>query len=124
MKLRKPVVFSDVNTKETVKSGKIAMEVNNEIMPACARLTTNAVFLLHKEKENVLSFLSFKGIKLLEYTIEIVERYLKKITSFVNLTEFEFGFGQKREAADDLFWAQKNKKIINIRKACTCVFLI
>jgi len=67
---------------------------------------------------------SYRGVKLLEHSMTIVERVLeRRIRSLVNLDEMQLGFMPGKRTMDALFVVRRWKKNIEQkRKRCTCVF--
>ena len=59
---------------------------------------------IFKGKADVMSCGSYRGVKLLEHAMKIVEKVLeRRIRTLVNLNEMQFGFMPGKETVDALF---------------------
>ena len=76
-----------------------------------------------KGKGDVINCNTYRGVKLLEHTIKIVEKVLEgRIRELVNIDSMQFGFMPGRETTDALFVVQKMQKDNRDKKiSCTCV---
>ena len=102
---------SELSMEMITASGKIGIDVMTELcqgvlngrgMPEDWALSV--VLPLFKGKGDVLSCGSYRGIKLLEHAMKIVERVLeRRIRNLVNLDEMQFGFMPGKGTTDALF---------------------
>ena len=66
---------------------------------------------IHKGKENVMNCGAYRGVKLLEHGIKIVERLLeKRIRALVEVDNMQFGFMPGRGTTDAFFYSEKNAR--------------
>ena len=111
MKLGKAAGPSEVSTEMVVASGEIGIQV---MMELCQRVLdgkgiptewkTSILVPIFKGKGDVMNCSSYRGIKLLEHAMKIVERVLeKRIRRIIDLDEMQFGFMQGRGTADAIF---------------------
>ena len=110
-----------------VASGEIGVKV---MMELCQRVLdgrgmpdgwkTSVIVPIFKGKGDVMSCGSYRGMKLLEYAMRIVERVLeRRIRTLVNLNEMQFGFMPGKETVDAIFivrrmqeeYQKKDKKL-------------
>ena len=100
MKLGKAIGPSEVSVEMIVASGKIEEKV---MMELCQHVLdsrgmpdewkTNVIVPIFKGKGDAMSCGSYRGVKLLEHAIKIVERVLEKqIQTLVNLNKLQFEF--------------------------------
>ena len=127
MKSGKATVPSEVSVEMIVANGKIGVKV---MMKLCQRVLdgrgmpdewkTSVVVLIFKGKGDVMSCGSYRGVKLLEHAMKIVERVLKRrIRTLVNLNEMQFGFMPGKGTVDAIFivrrmqeeYQKKDKKL-------------
>ena len=75
---------------------------------------------IFKEKGDVVSCGSYKGVKLLEHAMKLVERVLeRRIRTLINLNKMQFGFMPGKRTMDAIFivrrmqekYQKKNKKL-------------
>ena len=106
---------SDVSVEMIVASGEIGVKV---MMRLCQRVLigrgtpdewkTSVIVPIFKGKGDVMSCESYRGVKLLEHVIKIVERVLeKRIQTLVNLNKMQFGFMPGKGTVDAIFIARK-----------------
>jgi len=84
-------------------SGKIGEDL---MMQLCQRVLdrnripdewkTSVVVPIFQGKGDVINCGSYRGVKLLEHGMKIVERVLERIRSLINLDETQFGFMQDK----------------------------
>ena len=94
---------------------------------------TSVIVPIFKGMGDVLSCGSFRGVKLLEHVMKIVERILERqIRTLINLNKMQFGFMPGKGTADAIFMRysvtrmqeeyQKDKKLhmcfVDMDKAC------
>ena len=105
MKSRKASGPSKVSVEMIVASGKIGIKV---MMELCQRLLdgrgmpdewkTSVIVPIFKGKGDVMSYGSYRGVKLLEHAMKVVERVLERqIRTLVNLNEMQFDLCQEKE---------------------------
>ena len=137
MKSGKATGTSEVNEEMIVASGEIGIKV---MMELCQRVLdgrkmpdewrTSVIVSIFKGKGDVMSCGSYKGVKLLEHAMKIVERVLeKRILTLVNLNEMQFRFVPGKGTVDAIFivrrmqeeYQKKDKKLymcfVNMEKA-------
>ena len=90
---------------------------------------TNVLVPIFKGKADVRNCCNtYKGVKLLEHAIKIVERVLeRRIRELVNIDSMPFGFMPGRGTTDVLFVVRKMQEEYSIgirRKSCACVLWI
>ena len=127
MKSGKATGPSEVSMEMIVESGEIGVKVMIEL---CQRVLdgrgmpdewkTSAIGPIFKGKGDVMSCGSYRGVKLLEHAMEIVERVLeRRIRAPVNLNEIQFGFTVGKGTVDTIFivrrmqeeYEKKDKKL-------------
>ena len=127
MKTGKAAGPSEVNFEMIAASGEVGEKVMREL---CQRVLdgkgmpddwkTSMVVPIYKGKGDVLNCGSYRGVKLLEHGMKIVERVLeKRIRSIVELNEMQFGFMPGKGTVDALFlvrrlqeeYMQKDRKL-------------
>ena len=127
MKSGKTTGPSEVSVEMIVASGKIGVEV---MMELCQRVLddrgmpdewkTNVIVPIFKGNGDVKSCGSYRGVKLLEHAMKIVERVLeRRIRMLVNLNKMLFGFMPGKGTADAIFivrrmqeeYQKKDKKL-------------
>ena len=65
---------------------------------------TSVIVSIFKRKGNMMSCGSYRGVKLLEHAMKIVERILKRrIQTLVNLNEMQSGFMPGKGTVDAIF---------------------
>ena len=137
MKSGKATGTSEVSVEMIVASGKIGVKV---MMELCQRVLdgrgmpdewkTSVIVPIFKGKGDVMSCGSYRGVKLLEHAMKIVERVLeRRIRILVNLNEMQFGFMPGKGTVDAIFivrrmqeeYQKKDKKLymcfVDIEKA-------
>ena len=111
MKHGKAVGLSEVTTEMIVAGGRIAEEV---MLQLCQRVLdgkgvpdnwkTSVVVSIFKGKGDVMNCGSYRGVKLLEHGMKIIERVLeRRIQTLVDFDEAQFGFMPIKETTDALF---------------------
>ena len=84
---------------------------------------TSVIVPFFKGKGDMMSCRSYRGVKLLEHAMKIVERVLEKqIQTLVNLNKMRFGFMPEKETVDAIFivrrmqeeYQKKEKKLCNV----------
>ena len=127
MKSRKATGPSEVSVEMIFASGEIGVKV---MMELCQRVLdgrgipdewkTSVIVPIFKGKGDVMSCRSYRGVKLLEHAMKIVERVLeRRIQTLVNLNEMQFGFMPGKETVDAIFivrrmqeeYQKKDKKL-------------
>ena len=127
MKSRKVTGTSEVSVEMIVASGEIGVKV---MMELCQRVLdgggmpderkTTVIVPIFKGKGDVMSCGSYRGVKLLEHAMKIVERVLeRRIRTLVNLNEMQFGFMPGKGTVDAIFivrrmqeeYQKKDKKL-------------
>ena len=94
-----------------VASGEIGVKV---MMELCQRVLdgrgrpdewkTSVIVPIFTGRGDVMSCGSYRGVKLLEHAMKIVERVLEKqIRTLVNLNEMQFGFMPGKGTVDAIF---------------------
>ena len=94
-----------------VASGEIGVKV---MMELCQRVLdsrgthdewkTSVIVPIFKGKDDVLSYGSYRGVKLLEHAMKIVERILERqIRTLVNLNKMQFEFMSGKKTVDAIF---------------------
>ena len=127
---------SEVSVEMIVAIGEIRVKVMMELcqhvldgrgMPDERK--TSVIVPIFKGKDDVLSCGSYRGVKLLEHAMKIVERAPEKqIQTLVNLNEMQFGFMPGKGTVDAIFIVKrmqeeykKDKKLhmcfVNMEKA-------
>ena len=72
---------------------------------------TSVMVPIYKGKGDVKNFSAYRGVKLLEHEMKIIERVLeKRIKELVEVDDMHFGFIPKRGKTDDLFYSEKNAR--------------
>ena len=106
---------SEVNVEMIVANGKIGVKV---MMKLCQRALdgrgmpdewkTNVIVPIFKGKGDVISCGSYRGVKLLEHAIKIVEKVLeRRILTLISLNEMQFGFMPGKKTVDAIFIVRK-----------------
>ena len=66
---------------------------------------------IFKEKGDAMSCGSYRGVKLLEHAIKIVERELEwQIRALINLNKMQFGFMPGKRIMDAIFIARRKQE--------------
>jgi len=110
-KLGKAAEPSEVSTEMIIASGEIGVDVMMELCLNVLdgkgkpeQLKTSVVVPIFKGKGDVMSCGSYRGVKLLEHAMKIVERILeRRIRLVVNLDEMQCGFMPEKGTTDALF---------------------
>ena len=132
MKLGKAAGPSEVNKDMIITGGKFGVGV---IKKLCQRVLdrkgvpkewkTSVVVPIFKGKGDVVDCGAYRGVKLLEHAIKIVERVLEnRIREFVTLDDMQFGFGPGKSTTHALFIPGECKRsFVEESKSCqpTCV---
>ena len=111
MKSGKATGTSEVSVEMIVASGEIGVKV---MMELCQRVLdgrgmpdewkTSVIVPIFKGKGDVMSCGSYRGVKLLEHSMKIVERVLeRRIRTLVNLNEMQFRFMPGKGTVDAIF---------------------
>ena len=111
MKSGKATGPSEVSVEVIVASGEIWVKV---MMEPCQRVLddrgmsdewkTSVIVPIFKGKGDVMSCTSYKGVKLLEHAMKIVERVPERqIRTLVNLNDMQFGFMPGKGTVDAIF---------------------
>ena len=109
---------SEVSVEMIVASGEIGVKVMIEL---CQRVLdgrgtpdewkTSVIVPIFKGKGDVMSCGSYRGIKLLEHAMKIVERVLEKqIQTLIHLNKMQFGFMPGKATMDARFIVRKIKR--------------
>ena len=137
MKSGKATGPSEVSVEMIVASGEIGVKV---MMELCQRVLngrgmpdewkTSVIVTILKGKGNVMSCGSYRGVKLQEHAMKIVERTLeRRIRTLVNFNDMQFGFMPGKGAVDAISivkrmqeeYQKKDKKLymcfVDIEKA-------
>ena len=87
---------------------------------------TSVLVPIFKEKGDVRNCNTYRGVKLLEHTMKIVERVLeRRIRKSVNIDSMQFGFMPGRETTDALFAVRRmQEEYRDKKKSSTCVLQI
>ena len=119
IKLGKVTGPSEVSD-EIVASGEIGVKVMVELgqlvlgsggMPD--EWKTGVIVPIFKGKGNVMSCGSYRGVKLLEHAMKIVERVLeRRIQTLVNLNKMQFGFMPGKGTVDAIFIVRRTLTVI------------
>ena len=137
MKSRKATGPSEVSVQMIVASGEIGVKVMMELCQSVLddrgmpdEWKTSVIVPIFKGKSDVISCRSYRGVKLLEHAMKIVDRVLEtRIRTLVNLNEMQFGFMPGKETLDAIFivrrmqeeYQNKDKKLnmcfVNMEKA-------
>ena len=115
MKRGKAAGLSEVTTEMIVASGRNAEEV---MLQFCQRVLdgkgipnewkTSVVVPIFKGKEDVMNCGLYRGVKLLEQGMKIIERVLERIIlAIVDFNEAQFGFMPGKGTIDALFLVQR-----------------
>ena len=138
MKSRKATGTSEVSVEMIVASGEIGVKV---MMELCQRVLdggvmpdewkTSVIVPIFKGKGDVMSCGSYRGVKLPEHAMKIVERVLeRRIRTLVNLNEMQFGFMPGKGTVDAIFivrrmqeeYQKKDKKLYRVFKQSSSIF--
>ena len=115
MKQGKAAGLSEVTTEMIVAGGRIAAEV---MLQLCQRVLdgkgipdewkTSAVVPIFKGKGDVMNCGLYRGVKLLEHGMKIIERVFgRRIRALVDFDEVQFGFMFGKGAIDALFLVRR-----------------
>ena len=115
MKSGKATRPSEVSVEMIVASGGIGVKM---MMELCQRVLdgrgmpgewkTSVIVPIFKGKGDVISCGSYRGVKLLEHAMKIVERVLeRRIRRLINLNEMQFGFMPAKRTVDTIFIVRK-----------------
>ena len=111
MKSGKATGPSEVSVEMIVASGEIGVKV---MMELCQRVLddrgmpgewqTSVIVPIFKGKGDVMRSGSYRGVKLLEHAMKIVERVLeRRIRTLINLNGMQFGFMPGKGTVDAIF---------------------
>ena len=125
MKSRKATGQFELSVEMIVASGKIRVKVMIELCPHVLdgrgmpdEWKTSVIVPIFKGKGHVISCGSYRGVKLLEHAMKIVETVPERqIRPLVNLNEMQFGFMPGKETVDAIFIVRRiqeeyQKKIV------------
>ena len=115
MKSEKATGPSEVSVEMIVASGEIGVKV---MMELCQRVLdgrgmpdewkTSVIVPIFKGKDVAMSCGSYRGVKLLEHAMKIVERVLeRRIRTLINLNEIQFEFIPGKETVEAIFVVKK-----------------
>ena len=77
---------------------------------------TSVLVPIFKKKGDVRNYNTYRGVKLLEHALKIVERVLVRILELVNIDSMQFGFMLRRETTDALFVVRRmqEEKVVHV----------
>ena len=79
---------------------------------------------IFKGKGDVISCGSFRGVKLLEHAMKIVERVLeRRIRKLINLNKMWLGFMPGKGTVDIILLGEESRRNIKRTRNCICVLL-
>ena len=80
---------------------------------------------IFKGKGDVMSCGSYRGVKLLEHAMKIIERVLeRRIRTLVNLNKIQFGFMPGKGTVDAIFIVRRMQEEYQKRtRSCICALL-
>ena len=115
MKQGKAARLSEVTTEMIVVGGRIAEEV---MLQLCQRVLngkgipdvwkTSVVVPIFKGKGDVMNCGSYRGVKLLEHGMKIIERVLeRRIPALIDVDEAQFGFMPGKGTTNALFLVRR-----------------
>ena len=86
-------------------------------------METSVVVPIFKGKGDVMDCGAYRGVKLLEHAMKIVERVQeKRIKELVKVDDMQFGFMPGKGTTDALFILRRmQEEFRGRRKSCTCV---
>ena len=127
MKSGKAAGPSEVSMKMVVASGEIGVKVMMELLDGRGMpdgWKTSVVVPIFKGKGDVMSCGSYRGVKLLEHAMKIVERVLeRRIRMLANLNEMQFGFMPGKQTVDVIFIVRRMREEYQKNKKLICVLL-
>ena len=86
---------------------------------------TSVVVPIFKGKGDVMDCGAYRGVKLLEHAMKIVERVLEnRRRGLVMIDEMQFGFMPGKGTTHALFILRRMQEEFHGRKSCTCVLWI
>ena len=133
MKLGKAAGPSEVNMDMIIASGTFGVGVTKKL---CQRMLdgegmpeewkTSVVVPIFKGKGDVVDCGAYRGVKLLEHAMKIVERVLEnRIRELVMIDKMQFGFMPGKSTTHALFILRRMQEEFRGReKSCTCVLWI
>ena len=115
MKSGKATGPSEVSLEMILASGEIGVKM---MMELCQRVLdsrgmpdkwkTSVIVHIFKVKGDVISCGSYRGVKLLEHAMKIVERVLeRRIRALLNLNKMQFGFMPEKGTVDAIFLVRR-----------------
>ena len=118
-KLGKASGLSEVSIEMIKASGKVGIDV---LMKLCQRVLegkgmpedwkTSVMVPIYKGKGAVMNCSAYRGVKLLEQAMKIVERVLeKRIRALVEMDYMQFGFMPGRETTYALFTVRRMQEV-------------
>ena len=130
MKPGKAAGPSEVCAEMISASGEVGVSVMVELFQRVLdeksmpdKWQTSVLVPIFKGKGDVRNCSTYKGVKLLEHTMKIVERVLeRRIRELVNIDPMQFGFVPGRGTTDALLLCEKYNKNIGIRRKIVHVF--
>ena len=127
MKSGKATGTLGVSVEMIVAGGEIGVKVMMELFQRVLdgrgmpdEWKASVIVPIYKGKGDVMSCGSYRGVKLLEHAMKIVERVLeRRIRTLIYLNEMQFGFMAGKQTADAIFivrrmqkeYQKKNKKL-------------
>ena len=85
---------------------------------------TNVLVSIFKGKKDVRNCKTYRGVKLLEHAMKVVERVLeRRIRELINIEAMQFGFMPGKRTTDELLAVRRMKvEYIGLKtKSCICV---
>ena len=115
IKQGKAAGLSEITTEMIVAGGRIAEEVMLQI---CQKILdkkgipdewkTSVVLPIFKGKGGVMNCGSYRGVKLLEHGMKVIERLLeRRIRALVDFNQAQFGFMSRKGTMDALFLVRR-----------------
>ena len=129
IKLGKAAGPSEVNMDMIMANGKFGVGVLNKLRQRVLdgkgmseEWKTSVVVPIFKGKGDVMDYGIYRGVKLLEHAIKVVERVLeKRIRELVKADDMQFGFMPGKGTTDALFILRMQEEFRGREKSCTCV---
>ena len=122
---------SEVCTKMISASGKVGVSVTVELCQLgldgkgmSDKWQTSVLVPIFKEKGDVRNCSAYRGVKLLEHAMKIVERVLERIRELANIDLLQFGFMYGRGATDALFVVRRMQEEYRDKKKLYIVLWI
>ena len=126
MKTGRAAGLSEVNIEMINASGQVGVEVMTEL---CQKVLdgagmpdewkTSVMLPIFKRKGDIRSCASYRGVKLLEHGMKVVERVLeKRIRGMIALDDMQFGFMPGRGTIDALFVVRRLQEVYREMDKC------